>query len=111
MSCLASQFTLSVSCDWSRVVPLPRQAEISLLLLLGGNDSQGVHSCTFVWVMLYSDRTGTTNLSTFPDDAGPSEQITVNHHHEESLVAILLRVALQKELIWKDFYLHLSYYI
>lgn len=82
-----------------------------MLLLLGGNDSQGVHSCTFVWVMLYSDRTGTTNLSTFPDDAGPSEQITVNHHHEESLVAILLRVALQKELIWKDFYLHLSYYI
>jgi hypothetical protein len=82
-----------------------------LLLLLGGDDSQGVHSSTFVWVMLYSDRTGTTNLSTFPDDTGSSKQITMNHHHEESLVAILLHVALQKELIWKDFCLHLPYYI
>jgi hypothetical protein len=35
----------------------------------------------------------------------------MNHHHEESLVAILLHVALQKELIWKDFCLHLPYYI
>ena len=70
MSCLASRFTLSVSCDWSRVVPLPRQAEISLLLLLGGNDGQCIHCGPFVRVMLYSDRAGTTNLSTFPDDAG-----------------------------------------
>lgn len=82
-----------------------------MLLLLCGNDGQCIHCGPFVSVMLYSDRTGTTNFSTFSDDTGSSKQITMNHHHEESLGAILLRVALQKELIWKDFYLHLSYYI
>lgn len=82
-----------------------------MLLLLCGNDGQGIHCCPLVRVMLYSDRTGQTDLSTFSNDAGASKQIAMNHHHEESLGAILLRVALQKELIWKDFYLHLSYYI